>query len=149
MALGFRLNRERDRSLSAEPRRLFLFAFAATIFAGGCSAPSDLSSQLTVQHEISPRPASVGPVTVTLVLLDARAQPVTGARVRLEADMSHPGMAPQFAEARELGTGRYQAPLSFAMAGDWVVLLHIAVAGGKRYERELAVPGVLPQQGSR
>jgi hypothetical protein len=60
----------------------------------------------------------------------------------IEADMSHPGMSPGFAEAKEIGLGRYQAHLEFQMAGDWVILLHLTLPAGKKLERQFNVSGV-------
>ena len=62
----------------------------------GCSRPADLSRSVTIEHEISPEPARVGPAVVTLRLADAVGKAVTGAHITLEADMSHAGMAPVF-----------------------------------------------------
>lgn len=67
-----------------------------------------------------------------------------GARATLEADMSDPGMAPVFAEAKEIEPGRYQAHLSFEMAGDWVILLHVTLPGGQKLERQFDVRDVRP-----
>ena len=58
--------------------------------------------------------------------------------------MSHPGMAPVFEEALETEPGEYQAHLKFAMAGDWVVLLHVRLPGGQALERQFNVSGVRP-----
>lgn len=60
----------------------------------------------------------------------------------LEVDMSHPGMAPVFGEARESAPGQYQGSLDFAMPGDWVILIHATLPNGHKLERELSVPGV-------
>ena len=59
-----------------------------------------------------------------------------------EADMSHPGMIPVFGEAQEFAPGQYQGSLEFAMAGDWVVLIHVTLPDGRTVEREVSVPGV-------
>ena len=115
----------------------------AILFAGGCSKVEPPPS-FAIEHEISPEPARVGPSTVTFKLADAAGKPVTGARVAVEADMSHPGMRPVFAEAKETNAGRYQTRLEFPMAGDWVVLLHITLPGGKTLERQIEVRGVRP-----
>jgi hypothetical protein len=56
--------------------------------------------------------------------------------------MSHPGMAPVFGVAREGGPGQYQGSLDLAMAGDWVVLIHVRLPDGRTLERQLSVPGV-------
>lgn len=95
-----------------------------------------------VEHAISPEPPTVGRATVTIKLADTAARPVSGASITLEADMSHPGMAPVFEEASETGPGQYQAHLNFAMAGDWVVLLHLRLPGGQKLERQFNVSGV-------
>jgi hypothetical protein len=58
--------------------------------------------------------------------------------------MSHPGMSPLFAEAKEGERGRYQAHLEFQMAGDWVILLHVTLPDGKKLERQIDVRGVQP-----
>jgi YtkA-like len=81
---------------------------------------------------------------VTLRFADSAAKPITGAHIAIEADMSHPGMRPLFAEAKETEPGRYQAHLEFPMAGDWVILLHVTLPGGKKLERQIDVRGVRP-----
>jgi len=58
--------------------------------------------------------------------------------------MSHAGMSPFIAEAKETERGRYHARLEFSMAGDWVILLHITLSDGKRLERQFDVRGVRP-----
>ena len=67
-----------------------------------------------------------------------------GAHIAMEADMTHAGMAPVFGEAKETGPGRYQAPLTFEMAGDWVILLHVTLSDGEKLERQFDVRGVQP-----
>lgn len=99
---------------------------------------------MAIDHEISPEPARVGPGTLSLKLADSAAKPITGAHVAIEADMSHAGMSPRFAEARETGPGRYEAHLEFQMAGDWVILLHVTLPDGKKLERQFNVRGVRP-----
>ena len=110
----------------------------------GCSRPSDVSSRLTVEHTISPDPPQVGPIAVGLKLIDGEGKPASGAHITLEADMSHPGMAPVFEDATETAPGQYQARLNFGMAGDWIVLLHVRLPGGQTLERQFNVSGVRP-----
>jgi len=97
-------------------------------------APSEL--------EISPEPAGVDPATITLELGGAAGKPITGARVAIEADMSHAGMSPLFAGAKEAELDRYRARLEFQMAGVWVILLQMTLPGGKKRERQIDVRGV-------
>ena len=117
---------------------------AAILLIAGCSRPVEPPTSVAIEHEISPDPPRVGAETITFKLADAAARPVTGARIAMEADMSHAGMVPQFAEAKEAEPGRYQAHLTFEMAGDWVILLHVTLSGGKKLERQIDVKGVRP-----
>ena len=118
------------------------FICAATLLIAGCSRPVEPRPFLAIEHEFSPEPARVGPATVTLKLADATGKPITGAHIAIEADMSHAGMSPLFAEAKEAGPGRYEAHLEFQMAGDWVILLHVTLPDGTRVERQIDVRGV-------
>lgn len=109
-----------------------------------CSRPVESPDLVTVEHEISPAPARVGADTITFKLADAGGNPISGARIAVEADMSHAGMSPVFAEAKEEQPGRYQTHLQLQMAGDWVILLHVTLPGGKKLERQIEVRGVRP-----
>lgn len=85
----------------------------------------------------------MGPITVSLKLTDFLiSKPVSGARVRLEGNMTHAGMSPVFAEAIEVEPGRYRATLEFTMGGDWVVLVHAVLPDGRKVERQFDVKGV-------
>ncbi len=123
-----------------------LLAVAAALFVSfvvtACNKPTESSSVVTIEHEITPQPVRVGPATLTLRLADASRQPVTGASITLEGNMSHAGMSPVFAQAKETEPGRYQAILDLTMAGDWTILTHITLAGGQKLERQLDVKGV-------
>jgi transcriptional regulator GlxA family with amidase domain len=110
----------------------------------GCSPAPESSPGITIEHAISPQPARVGPVTVTLQLADAAAKPIAGARIALEADMSHAGMSPVFGEAKEVAPGRYQSQVRLGMAGDWVILLHATLPDGKKLERQFDLRDVRP-----
>jgi YtkA-like len=118
--------------------------FVTGCFVVGCSKPIDSSPAVTVEHAISPDPPQVGPAIVQLKLADPAAKPISGARITVEADMSHAGMAPVFEEASETEPGQYQAHLKFAMVGDWIILLHIRLPGGQKLERQFSVGSVRP-----
>jgi hypothetical protein len=79
-------------------------------------------------------------------LMDKAGKAISGARISMEADMSHPGMAPVFADVRETAPGSYQGPIGFTMAGDWVLLLHVTMPDGQKIERQCDVRGVRPRQ---
>ena len=101
-----------------------------------------LRDAVAIEYGISPQPVRVGPAVLTVKLGDAAGRPVAGARVALEADMSHPGMAPVVGEAREIAPGQYRGSLEFAMSGDWVVLIRVTLPDGRTLERAVSVPGV-------
>jgi hypothetical protein len=133
-----------SRLISLGWRKLLVLAFTAAWFLTGCSRPSDLASAVAIEHEFSPEPPRIGPVVVTLRLADSAAKAITGAHITVEADMSHAGMSPIFGEAREIEPGRYQANLTFEMAGDWVILLHVVLPGREKLERQIDMKGVRP-----
>jgi hypothetical protein len=122
-------------------RRLILAGFCV-VFGIGCHQASTRSSGFKAELEIEPR--RVGPVVISLTLADAAAHPLTGAHVAIEADMSHAGMSPLFAEAKEVQPGRYQSQLVLGMAGDWVILLHGSLSNGEKLERQFDVRDVQP-----
>jgi hypothetical protein len=119
-------------------------ACAAMLFVTSCTRPTDPPAFIAIEHTVSPEPARVGPASITLKLADTGGKPVTGAKIAIEADMSHAGMSPVFAEAKESEPGRYQAHIEFPMAGDWVVLLHIKLPDGKELEQQFDVKGIRP-----
>ena len=139
-------NKEQEGK-SPVTRRGLLFlgiVVCANLFLAGCRKSSEPLSDLMVECEISPQPPKVGPATVTLRLADAGGNPLSGAQVKLEGNMSHAGMRPVFAEAKEVGPGRYQAPLEFTMGGDWIILIHLTLADGRVGQRQVEVKGVRP-----
>jgi hypothetical protein len=75
-------------------------------------------------------------------MADSNSVPILHAAIKVEGDMSHPGMAPIFGKAEETAPGSYQAHLDFNMGGDWVILLHITLANGRKLERQFDVRGV-------
>ena len=115
---------------------------AGCMFFAGCTKPASSVSSVLINSEVSPQPVRVGLVTVTLKLIDPAAKPVSGAHITLEGDMSHPGMAPVFGEAKEIEVGRYQGALQLNMSGDWIVLTHVILANGQKLDRQINVSGV-------
>jgi hypothetical protein len=117
-------------------------AICANIIQIGCHKTSEIPPDIVFEHEIAPYPPKTGPATITLKLADSAARPINGARINLEGNMSHPGMRPVFSEARDLGSGRYEATLEFTMRGDWVILFHISLPDGRKLQRQIDVKGV-------
>jgi hypothetical protein len=101
-------------------------------------------ADVNVTHQISPQPPRVGPVTITLRLTDSSGKAVTGARIAVEGDMSHAGMSPVFAEAKETGDGSYRASIDLSMAGDWIVVARATLQDGRKIEHQFQINGVAP-----
>jgi hypothetical protein len=121
-----------------------VFVGIAALSLSGCTSSGDPPVTLTVKYRISPMPPRVGPASLSLVLTEAGGEPITGARITVDCNMSHPGMGPVIADAHEIRPGQYDAPLSFSMGGDWIVLLHITLVDGRRIEQQFDVKGVNP-----
>lgn len=57
--------------------------------------------------------------------------------------MSHAGMVPVFADARETEPGRYQSTMELSMAGDWFILVHVTLKDGRKIDRQFDIKGVV------
>lgn len=129
-------------------RRISAFAsvFALillSVFAAGCQDKTDPGQAVLVQHEIQPSPAHVGHSTVHVTLMDPAGAPLSGTHLNMEADMSHPGMAPVFFSAQQSSPGSFTGAVDLSMPGDWTILLHITLANGAKVEKQFSLPGVL------
>jgi hypothetical protein len=71
---------------------------------------------------------------------------VTGARLRIEGHMAHPGMAPVVTDMTEREAGRYEAEVPLTMAGEWTLVVSGTLAGGARvtWEHRINVEGTAP-----
>ncbi len=108
----------------------------------GCRGQGVEQPDIAVTLAVTPEPPKVGPATLVVTLAGADGQPVTGATVKLEGNMSHAGMQPVFADATEVAPGRYEAPLEFTMGGDWFVLVRAILPDGRALEHKVDLPGV-------
>ena len=135
--------------LNIASRRLFLRTGATLLaaFLLGCGVASDRSSKppaANVEWTLSPTPAAVGPAVLEFRVLDSAGRRVNGASLRVEAQMSHPGMAPVIASTSELTPGTYRADLQLTMPGDWVVLVTGSLPGGETVRYQIDLPRVRP-----
>jgi len=58
--------------------------------------------------------------------------------------MSHAGMAPAFADAKEIGPGQYRTNMKLSMAGDWQVLVHVTLPDGRELDQQFEIKEVAP-----
>jgi YtkA-like len=121
---------------------LLLLAGASVLSFAGCRKPASDESGISITESITPQPVRARAETISFRLTDESHQPIGGARVSVEGDMNHPGMAPVFADAMETAPGDYRANLNFTMGGDWVVLFHITLSDNRKVERQMDVKGV-------
>jgi hypothetical protein len=94
-----------------------------------------------VTWTLTPDPPRVGPARLVVRLADG-GQPVRGARVSVEASMSHPGMRPVLADLIEHPGGSYEGSLSFTMGGAWFVLVSGSLSDGRRVAHRIDLPHV-------
>jgi YtkA-like protein len=119
-------------------------ALLAAGLSSGCARSAGVAPSVDVAWTLAPSAPVVGPATLTITLRGPAGEAVKGAAVRLEGHMSHPGMAPVAAEARERAPGVYDLPFAFTMQGDWVLLVSVALPGGGRADRRIEVKSVRP-----
>ena len=129
----------RNRIRRHRPTRLILLSVCCLLAACHRSAPA---GNVKFEWTLEPAPARVGPAILELRLLDAGGHPVSGAQLRIEAQMSHPGMAPLVTTASEREKGRYEATLQFAMSGDWILLIGGSLPNGEAIHYRIDVPNV-------
>jgi len=127
-------------------RRSSLVALCVSLaLLQGCRRQTAAAGDLRLEHVVSPQPPRVGPTSIGLLLRDTAGQPVSNARIKLEANMSHAGMAPVFATATEAAPGNYAATLELSMAGDWIVVAHVSLADGRKLDQQFEINGVATQ----
>jgi hypothetical protein len=125
-------------------RSLMVAVCACVVIMQACRPQQSKPPDLTFAHEISPQPPRVGKVTITVHIKDTSGAAVFGARLHFEGNMSHAGMAPVFAEARETAPGRYQSVMELPMAGDWNITVHVTLSDGHKLDHEFEIRGVGP-----
>lgn len=140
---GRRLTVSRRKRLQTDLSLVILALWACSLGAACHRTPQ--ARNLSFESSLWPRLVAVGrPALLQLRVLDAAGRPVLGAHLRIEAQMSHPGMAPFLATATERGNGVYDAQLRFSMSGDWFVLITGNLSNGDKVEYRVDVPGVRP-----
>jgi hypothetical protein len=128
------------RRLNAARILPLFVALAPCAIAGACNRPE---RDLTIEWTLSPTPPVAGhSAALSLRLLDKEGRRVPGAKLQLEAHMSHPGMAPVLARVTEAQSGLYMAIFRFTMAGDWILLVSGSLADGTAVQHRIDVPGV-------
>jgi len=108
----------------------------------GCRREAVSFVDLKLTEEVFPQPPRVGFTTIVLTLTGLSGEPITDARITLEVNMTHAGMTPIIADAREFEPGRYRTIVQLSMAGDWVVVAHASLVNGRKLDRQFEINGV-------
>ena len=121
------------------PNALVVLCSLLPIGSAGCGAGGEADLGLNVDVGISPTPPVVGATRLLVSVSDSEGNPVVGAEVRVEGNMSHAGMAPVFGNAQEEGDGVYVVPgFRFTMAGDWILTVRVTLPDGRQGSYEHA-----------
>jgi len=80
------------------------------------------ASNLIVEWKLTPSAPIVDADTMgEVTILDEARRPVKGSAMRVEAFMTHPGMAPVLETATATRAGVFGVRLRFPMAGEWLL----------------------------
>ena len=101
-------------------RRKLFFVLCLAILIG-CRDQRATPNSVLITCQVSPKPVKIGSATAKIRLSTPTGAAVTGARISLEVNMSHPGMAPSFGKVQETNPGTYESRIDFDMAGDWTL----------------------------
>lgn len=135
----------RSRSAARAPTFAVFLSLLSMLTAAGataCSRAAGSEPDVRIASTLLPDPPVMGPATVDVVLTDPSGQPIQGASVRVEGNMSHAGMVPSIASVNEVEPGHHRAALELTMAGDWFLLVHTRLGDGRTVERTVRVPSV-------
>ena len=124
-------------------RVLLLFLMISSFgWLSACGRIDQNQSQdagITIELTMQPEQPAVGPARLIFTLTDEAGQPINDARLDIEGNMTHAGMAPVFAQASAGQEGRYMVPFEWTMGGDWYVTVEVSLADGRRFTRRIPV----------
>lgn len=125
--------------------KLKILLLVLCVLTTGCQSSGEAQPDIRLDWKIEPSPPRMGKTTLSLTLRDSTGHLITGADVKLEGNMSHPGMKPVIANAEEVEPGQYSAEMNFTMAGDWFVIVTTSIGDSTEVEKQIKVPGVRSQ----
>ena len=132
-----------DDGRSSASGKLLVFA-ALLAVSVACRGGAREARDVSVAWTAPSMPVVDQSFTPVVTLRDASGRPVRGARLELQAFMSHPGMAPVVAIAAERDAGVYRADLRFTMTGPWTVMVNGSLPDGRTLRHRVDIPDVRP-----
>jgi hypothetical protein len=119
--------------LRVGPKGVARLGLIALLLCGAAACGGrDALRDVRVALVVAPVKPVVGSETTVRVTVEDGGGPIRGARIRVEAHMSHPGMAPLVVETRETDAGTYTARMPFSMAGEWTLVATGTLPDGRR-----------------
>ena len=103
-------------------------------FTGGGNLPEGIELDVVLSTD---KDFTTSEPTEALITLDQNGQPVSGARLEIEGNMTHAGMEPIFVTAMETAPGEYRAPLEWTMGGEWVLTVRGTLPDGTTVEKQV------------
>lgn len=94
---------------------------------------------LNLEMIVEPEQPAVGPAQLIFILTDEAGQPINGAILNIEGNMTHAGMVPVITQATAGRAGRYVAPFEWTMGGDWIVTVEATLTDGREFSRQIPV----------
>lgn len=120
-----------------------LLAGAAAGCTRGGEDSSDSAEDVNMEIQITPDPPEVGPAVIEVILTDEDGNPIAGADLEIEGNMSHAGMEPVIVNATGDQDGLYVTEgFEFTMGGDWIITVSGTLADGREIERTFDLTGV-------
>ncbi|HVO71093.1 MAG TPA: copper resistance protein CopC [Aggregatilineaceae bacterium] len=116
---------------------VFLISGVGALGAGRVSQTGETAPQANIQIglETPLDQAAVGKTTLVITLRDADNKPIRDARISVQGDMTHAGMAPAFGTADNGPDGRYAVPFEWTMGGDWIVTVKATLPNGQAAQK--------------
>ena len=106
----------------------------------GAFACAREAANVTARWTTDPASASTATATsVRVVLKHPDGKAVSGAKLRIEAHMTHPGMQPLVSDATERESGTYESRVNLSMAGRWVLVVTGTLADGRRLVQQTEI----------
>lgn len=122
---------------------LMTFLLVAALSAACSRGDDDDAGAVSIELTVQPDPPAVGPATIEVRLTDEGGEPLDGAELEIEGDMSHAGMEPVIVEAEGSQDGRYVSEgFEFTMGGDWIITVRGTLPDGEEIERSFDLEGV-------
>ena len=86
-----------------------------------------------------PSEPGVGDGILVVTLRDPAGNPVTGAELQVEGNMSHAGMKPSSGKVTGEEDGQYTVAIQWTMGGDWYVDIKATLAEGRVIARRFQI----------